>query len=50
MRLRRVARDAIYKEDQSQIVLPLKRGADPALELVRILTELVPGELVASPA
>jgi transcription-repair coupling factor (superfamily II helicase) len=50
MRLRRVSRDAIYKEDLGQIVLPLKRGADPALELVRILTELVPGELVASPA
>ena len=29
MRLRRVARDAIYKEPLRQVVLPLRRGQDP---------------------
>ncbi len=42
MRLRRVARDAIYKEDQQQLVIPLKKGADPAATLVAMLRELIP--------
>jgi transcription-repair coupling factor (superfamily II helicase) len=42
MRLRRLSRDAIYKEDQQQLVLPLKRNADPAAQLVGFLRELVP--------
>jgi transcription-repair coupling factor (superfamily II helicase) len=42
MRLRRVARDAIYKEDQKQLVVPLKKNIDPALQLVTLLRELVP--------
>jgi transcription-repair coupling factor (superfamily II helicase) len=41
MRLRRLARDAIYKEDLKQLVIPLKRGVDPATQLVQLLTELV---------
>jgi hypothetical protein len=28
MRLRRIARDAIYKEDSGIVVVPLKRGVD----------------------
>ena len=42
MRLRRLARDAIYKEDAGQLVVPLRRGEDPAARLVALLTELVP--------
>jgi transcription-repair coupling factor (superfamily II helicase) len=42
MRLRRLARDAIYKEEQQQLVLALKRGADPALFLTGFLQQLVP--------
>jgi transcription-repair coupling factor (superfamily II helicase) len=42
MRLRRLARDAIYKEDAGQLVVPLRRGDDPARRLVALLTELVP--------
>ncbi len=50
MRLRRIARDAIYKEDQRQIVVPLRpaRGSgkaatvDAAAQLVALLRELVP--------
>jgi transcription-repair coupling factor (superfamily II helicase) len=42
MRLRRLARDAIYKEDAGQLVVPLRRGDDPAARLVDLLTELVP--------
>ncbi len=49
MRLRRIARDAIYKEDQRQIVVPLRpaRGSgsaqvNAAAQLVALLRELVP--------
>jgi hypothetical protein len=42
MRLRRLSRDAIYKEDQQQVVVPIKRGADPALFLTGFLQQLVP--------
>jgi transcription-repair coupling factor (superfamily II helicase) len=49
MRLKRIARDAIYKEDQRQIVVPLKpaRGGsgkqvNAAAQLVALLRELVP--------
>jgi transcription-repair coupling factor (superfamily II helicase) len=49
MRLKRIARDSIYKEDQRQIVVPLKptrgaRGAGlgAAAQLVALLRELVP--------
>ena len=48
MRLRRLARGALYKEDQLQLVVPLQRGVDPAAQLVRLLTELVETEPVAS--
>ena len=47
MRLRRIARDAIYKEEQQQLVFPLKKGVDPASQLVAMLRELVP---VVAPA
>ncbi|MGB8858673.1 MAG: transcription-repair coupling factor, partial [Ilumatobacteraceae bacterium] len=42
MRLRRLSRDAIYKEDQQQVVVPIKRGADPAVFLCGFLQQLVP--------
>ncbi len=42
MRLRRLARDSIYKEEQQQIVVPFKRGADPAVFLVSFLQQLIP--------
>ncbi|MGE3685894.1 MAG: transcription-repair coupling factor [Acidimicrobiia bacterium] len=42
MRLQRLARDAIYKEEQQQVVLPLKKGADAAGQLVAFLQQLVP--------
>jgi transcription-repair coupling factor (superfamily II helicase) len=48
MRLRRLARDAIYKEDAGQLVIPLRRGDDAAARLVGLLTELIPTEPVAS--
>jgi hypothetical protein len=48
MRLRRLARDAIYKEEAGQLVVPLRRGDDPATRLVTLLTELVPAESLAS--
>ncbi len=42
MRLRRVARDAIYKEPLRQLVLPLRRGQDPTRHLLGVLGELFP--------
>jgi transcription-repair coupling factor (superfamily II helicase) len=44
IRLRRLARDAVYKEDQRQLAVPLKRGTDVAAALVTLLRELVPPE------
>jgi transcription-repair coupling factor (superfamily II helicase) len=42
MRLRRLSRNAIYKEDQDQLVVPIERGREPAEFLVAFLRELVP--------
>ena len=42
MRLRRLNRDAIVKDDQHQLVVPIKRGVDPATFLVGFLRELIP--------
>jgi transcription-repair coupling factor (superfamily II helicase) len=41
-RLRRLSRDSIYKEEQQQVVVPLKRGADPAVFLTAFLQQLIP--------
>jgi transcription-repair coupling factor (superfamily II helicase) len=48
MRLRRLSRNSIYKEEIGQLVVPIKKGEDVAARLVALLTELVPEpELVA---
>jgi transcription-repair coupling factor (superfamily II helicase) len=44
IRLRRLARDAVYKEELRQLVVPLSRGTDPASALRDLLGELVPAE------
>jgi transcription-repair coupling factor (superfamily II helicase) len=50
-RLRRLSRDAIYKEDARQLVVPIPRRREPAEFLVGFLRELVPPEApVASSA
>ncbi|MBA3604793.1 MAG: transcription-repair coupling factor [Acidimicrobiia bacterium] len=43
-RLRRLAREAIYKEDARQLVVPIPRRAEPAEFLVGFLRQLVPEE------
>src|SRR5438552_2055285 len=52
IRLRRLARDAVYKEDTGQLVVPLGRESDAVGRLRSLLGELVPAEPapVASPA
>jgi transcription-repair coupling factor (superfamily II helicase) len=50
MRLRRLARKAIYKDDSEQLVVPLPHGQDPALFLVGFLRELIPPVPVAATA
>ncbi|MEO6123656.1 MAG: transcription-repair coupling factor [Ilumatobacteraceae bacterium] len=42
LRLRRLARDAIVKDETKQLVVPIKRGMDPATFLVGFLRELIP--------
>ncbi|CAB4550065.1 MAG: transcription-repair coupling factor [Actinobacteria bacterium] len=42
VRLKRLSRTAIYKDDQQQLVVPIARGASPAAFLVGFLRELVP--------
>ena len=44
MRLKRLSKTAIHKEDLRQLVVPIPRGIDPATFLVGLLTELVPDE------
>jgi transcription-repair coupling factor (superfamily II helicase) len=41
MRLKRLARNAIHKEAQRQLVVPLPKGVDPAAHLVSFLRELI---------
>ena len=43
-RLRRLSREAIYKEDAGQLVVPIPRRREPAAFLVEFLRELVPDE------
>jgi transcription-repair coupling factor (superfamily II helicase) len=44
VRLRRLAKDAIYKEELGQLVVPLRKGVDVADALITLLAELVPVE------
>jgi transcription-repair coupling factor (superfamily II helicase) len=50
VRLQRLARDAVYKEELGQLVLPLRRGADPVESVITTLRELVPDRVDASVA
>jgi transcription-repair coupling factor (superfamily II helicase) len=42
MRLKRMSKGAIHKEDQRQLVVPIPRGQDPAAFLVGFLDQLIP--------
>ncbi|MEI7546980.1 MAG: hypothetical protein WCK21_02825, partial [Actinomycetota bacterium] len=42
LRLRRLSREALYKSDQRQLVVPIRRGVDAAQFLSGFLRELVP--------
>ncbi|MCU1484571.1 MAG: transcription-repair coupling factor [Actinomycetia bacterium] len=44
VRLRRLIKDALYKEEQGQLVVPIRKGNDVAEALILLLTELVPTE------
>ena len=44
VRLRRLAKDAVYKEEQGQLVVPIRSGIDVAEALTTLLSELVPSE------
>ena len=42
MRLKRLSRNALIKDELKQIVVPIKAGMDPATFLVGFLRELIP--------
>jgi transcription-repair coupling factor (superfamily II helicase) len=42
LRLKRLAKDHIFKDATQQLVLPLRRGVEPAAFLVKFLQELIP--------
>jgi len=42
MRLKRLAKGALYKEEQRQLVVPIPKRTDPADHLVGFLEELIP--------
>ena len=44
IRLQRLYKAAVYKEDLEQLVLPLPPGTDPPQYIVEVLRELVPAE------
>jgi transcription-repair coupling factor (superfamily II helicase) len=44
IRLQRLAHDAVFKEDQGQLVVPVPRGPEPAAFLVDLLARLVPAD------
>jgi transcription-repair coupling factor (superfamily II helicase) len=48
MRLKRIAKGAIVKEDSKQLVVPIPRGQDPATFLVAFLDELIPAPVEAT--
>ncbi|HEX2043071.1 MAG TPA: transcription-repair coupling factor [Acidimicrobiales bacterium] len=50
IRLQRISRDAVYKEELSQLVVPLRRGADALEAVTMLLEELLPAETPASVA
>ncbi|MDP8937594.1 MAG: DEAD/DEAH box helicase, partial [Actinomycetota bacterium] len=47
IRLQRLSREAVFKEDLDQLIVPVRRGADPTAAVVTLLRELVPPEPAA---
>jgi transcription-repair coupling factor (superfamily II helicase) len=44
IRLQRLSRDAVYKEDLNQLVVPVMRGADPVTAVLALIGQLLPPE------
>jgi len=44
IRLQRISRDAVYKEELGQLVVPVLRGVDPVVAVLTLLDQLVPEE------
>ena len=42
IRLQRLSRDAVYKEDLNQLVVPVVRGADPVTAVLALIGQLFP--------
>ncbi len=44
IRLQRLSRDGVYKEDLGQLVVPVLRGADPVTAVLTLIGQLLPPE------
>ena len=44
IRLQRLSRDAVFKEDLGQLVVPVMRGADPVTAVLTLIGQLLPAE------
>jgi transcription-repair coupling factor (superfamily II helicase) len=44
IRLKRLSRDAVYKEDIGQLVVPVMRNADPLTAVLTLLDQLLPAQ------
>jgi transcription-repair coupling factor (superfamily II helicase) len=44
IRLKRLSRDAVYKEDLGQLVVPVMRNADPLTAVLTLLEQLLPAD------
>jgi len=50
MRLKRLSRQAMHKESQRQLVVPIPRGRIPSEFLIEFLEELIPNPDATAPA
>jgi len=47
IRLKRLSRDAVYKEDLAQLVVPILRNADPVVAARTLLDQLMPAPVTS---
>ncbi|MDQ2826856.1 MAG: transcription-repair coupling factor [Actinomycetota bacterium] len=50
IRLKRISRDAVYKEELGQLVVPVLRGVDLVVAVLSLLDQLIPAEASTAPA
>jgi len=48
IRLQRISRNAVYKEELGQLIVPVLRGVDPVVAVLTLLDQLMPAEAAAA--